>query len=228
MCGITGFVGKGNYTDLNRMTNVLSHRGPDGSGTYSNGKAFLGHRRLSIIDLTNGRQPMSNEDGSLWIVYNGEIYNHDLMRHDAESKGHIFKTRSDTEVILHAFEEYDNTTFKMLNGMFGLALWDENKQRLTLARDQFGIKPLYYAIRQETIIFASEIKSILEHPLVEAEIDEESIQEYLFYRYVPNEKTMFKGIYKLLQGEILIWEGGGAHHREISQPLGPCGSQITF
>ena len=208
MCGITGFVGEGNNEDLIRMTSVLSHRGPDGLGTHSNGKVFLGHRRLSIIDRDGGQQPMSNEDENIWITYNGEIYNHELIRADAESKGHIFKTRSDTEAILHAFEEYDNTTFKMLNGMFAFAIWDEKKARLTLVRDQFGIKPLYYAIRRETIIFASEIKAILEHPLVKAEIDEESMKEYLFYRYIPNEKTMFKGICKLLQGEILVWEEG--------------------
>jgi asparagine synthase (glutamine-hydrolysing) len=165
MCGIAGIW---NYKTqrpvdpgrLRLMTDLLSHRGPDGDGFYCKGSVGLGHRRLSIIDVAGGHQPMSNEDGSIWITFNGEIYNFQELREPLVKKGHVFKTRSDTEVIVHLYEEIGPDCFEKLRGMFALALWDSRNQQLILARDRIGIKPLQYGLFHDGIVFASELNSI--------------------------------------------------------------------
>lgn len=212
MCGICGVV----HTDRNHpvdqailaaMTAVLAHRGPDDHGYYREGPAGLGHRRLAIIDLATGRQPLSNEDQSLWLVANGEIYNSPELRRRLEQAGHVFRTRSDCEVILHAYEAYGDAAVEHLNGMFAFALWDEHEQRLLLARDRVGIKPLYYTLLPQGLAFASEIKSLLAHPLVPRTLDHQSLSYYLTYEYVPAPHSIFQGIDKLPPGHFLTFQG---------------------
>ena len=211
MCGITGVY---NYRDREpvdrivccHMTRALAHRGPDDDGLYFCDKAglALGHRRLSIIDLAAGHQPMSNEDATVWVVFNGEIYNFQCLRSELESLGHTFQTRSDTETIVHAYEQWGIASFSRLNGMFAFALWDEQKRTLVLARDPFGIKPLYYWDNGHTLVFGSEVKSILHHPDVERAVDPRVLSDYLTLTYVPSPRTAFSGINKLLPGHALI------------------------
>ncbi|MCD5398006.1 asparagine synthase (glutamine-hydrolyzing) [candidate division NPL-UPA2 bacterium] len=219
ICGIVNFKGKPiNREVLGRMGEVLRHRGPDDEGMYvSNSKLKtqnsklnigLGHRRLSVIDLDTGHQPMSNEDGTVWIVFNGEIYNFQDLRLDLEKKGYRFFTRSDTEVIIHLYEEYGTDCLKFLRGMFALAIWDERKGRLFLARDRVGQKPLCYIEHKGQFIFASELKSILQVPRIPREINLEAMHHYLTYQYVPAPLTMFQGIKKLPPAHFLIWEKG--------------------
>jgi len=192
-----------------RMNKVLRHRGPDDEGVYVNGSIGLGHTRLAIIDLSPlGNQPMPNEDKTIWVTYNGEIYNFLELRPALERKGHRFFSNSDTEVIVHLYEEYDVECVKHLRGMFAFAIWDSNRQRLFLARDRLGQKPLVYAITGSSLIFASEIKAILQDPQVERQVDLEAIHYYLTYGYVPPPMTAFKGIKKLAPGHILTWEKG--------------------
>ncbi len=221
MCGICGIVNfKGEPISkevLGRMGEVLRHRGPDDEGMYINAKCQmsnvkcqigLGHRRLSIIDLDTGHQPMFNEDGTVWIVFNGEIYNFQDLKSNLEKKGHKFSTRSDTEVIIHLYEEYGSDCLGFLRGMFALAIWDEKKGRLFLARDRVGQKPLCYTEHQGQFIFASELKAILQVPNVPREVNLEALHHYLTYQYVPTPLTMFKGIKKLPPAHFLIWEKG--------------------
>ena len=166
MCGIVGIVSLDPRTEVDparvaAMRDVLHHRGPDGAGLFVDGPVGLGHRRLSIVDVAGGHQPMSNEDGRAWIVFNGEIYNHAALRPALEAKGHLYRSRSDTETILHLYEEEGPRCVERLQGMFAFALWDRARGRLLLARDRLGIKPLYYALREDELVFASEIKAIL-------------------------------------------------------------------
>ena len=203
MCGIVGF----NWDDeklLKKMVKIVEHRGPDESGYYLDNGISLGHRRLSVIDLFTGQQPIHNEDESIWIVFNGEIYNFKELRMLLEEKKHRFYTSSDTEVIIHLYEELGEDCVKKLNGMFAFAIWDSNKKKLLLARDRLGIKPLYYYINEKKFIFASEIKAILGFEEVKRDIDLNALTEFLIYRYVPGSRTMIKNIYKLLPGHILI------------------------
>ena len=188
---------------LRRMTSTLSHRGPDADGFYLKGPIGLGHRRLSIIDLAGGQQPIFNADKTKAVVFNGEIYNFKALREDLAKQGHVFKTQSDTEVILHAYEEYGDTCVHHLRGMFAFAIWDETAKRLFLARDRVGIKPLYYYWDGKIFLFASELKALLQHPIVEREIDPLALDDYLTYLYIPAPKTIFKGIRKLLPGYTL-------------------------
>ncbi|OWK26733.1 MAG: asparagine synthase (glutamine-hydrolyzing) [Parcubacteria group bacterium GW2011_GWA2_38_13b] len=211
MCGIVGIYNfQGKAVDeklLLRMRDTLAHRGPDGASFYisPDKKVGLGHRRLSIIDLSErADQPMSNEDGTVWIVFNGEIYNFQALRPDLEKRGHRFKSNSDTEVIIHLYEEYKEKCLDYLRGMFAFAIWDENAQKLFLARDRVGKKPLKYFIGPDFIVFASELKAILKHPEVKKEPDLEAIDEYLTYQYVPHPKTGFKNIFKLEPAHYLI------------------------
>ncbi len=186
------------------MCSVLAHRGPDDEGVYCKERIGLGHRRLSIIDLEGGHQPMSNEDNTIWIIFNGEIYNFLTLKAELIKKGHIFKTKSDTEVILHLYEEEKEKCLDRLNGMFAFAIWNERKKQLFLARDRIGIKPLHYFIKDGKLVFASEIKAILQDKSVKREIDYEALHDYLSFLYVPAPKTMFKGIKKLPAGHYLI------------------------
>jgi len=213
MCGIAGILnldGKP-FTDearLHRMGDSIVHRGPDGHGYFIGGPVGLAHRRLSIIDLSSGAQPMFNEDSSIVVVFNGEIYNHLELRSVLESRGHTFRTHSDTEVILHAYEEYGLSFPTHLTGMFAFALWDMKQRRLVLTRDRVGIKPLYYTVHTGQLLFASEIKALLTERDVPRLIDYDALQAYLRVRYVPAPKTMFHGIYKLLPGHQMVIQQG--------------------
>lgn len=201
MCGISGVVYfEGQVPDpllLKRMTDIIEHRGPNDSGFWSETGIGLGFRRLSIIDIKEGHQPLSNEDDSVWIVFNGEIYNYKALREMLQSKGHRFKTHTDTEVIVHLYEEYGEDCVKYLRGMFGFVIWDRNKQQLFGARDHFGIKPFYYHSSPSQFLFASEIKSLLAAEVIRKEVRSESLMNYLTFQYVPEPDTMFQGIHKL-------------------------------
>jgi asparagine synthase (glutamine-hydrolysing) len=185
------------------MMDLLRHRGPDGSGEYRSGPVGLGHRRLSIIDLNTGNQPMSNEDGTVWVVYNGEIYNFSELRTDLQARGHKFKSATDTEVIVHSYEELGVECVARLRGMFAFALWDEHKQSLLLARDRVGIKPIYYTDTGRALVFASEIKALLADSSVSRRINVNAIDRFLTYGYLPGNETLFEGIYKLGPGHYL-------------------------
>lgn len=224
MCGICGKINFNNEPVgedlLKKMTAVLSHRGPDDEGIYLNNKQSaiknhpsvgLGHRRLSIIDLSPlAHQPMSNEDGTVWIVYNGEIYNFPELREDLIKRGHIFRSKSDTETIIHLYEEYGPECLKFLRGMFAFAIWDENKKQLFLARDRVGKKPLYYRHSENSFSFASEIKSILQDESFEKKPDYTAIHHYLTYQDVPSPWTAFDGIKKLPPAHYLVLKDGEA------------------
>lgn len=182
---------------------VLAHRGPDGDGHFWDGEIGLGHRRLSIIDVDGGAQPIGNEDGSLQVVFNGEIYNFVELRNELEGVGHTFKTRSDTEVIVHAYEQWGMDCVNRFNGMFSFALWDRNNRKLFLARDHLGIKPLYYTMIGKRLAFASEIKALLQVPDCPRDLDTESLADLFTFRYVPSPKTLFRGIFKLPPGYLM-------------------------
>ena len=206
MCGICGVFEFGanqrpvEETTLIRMRDTMTHRGPDDAGTYisPDGRVGLGHRRLSIVDLSPaGRQPMSNEDGSVWITFNGEIYNHARLRVDLERKGHTYRSRTDTETLVHLYEEEGADFVRLLEGMFAIGLWDARKGELLLVRDRIGIKPLYYAVLPGTILFGSEIKAILAHPRVSRRIDLAAFYHYLTFIAAPAPRTLFQGIHKI-------------------------------
>jgi len=216
MCGICGKIGL-NRADINenlirRMCSVLRHRGPDDEGVYlseSRIKVGLGHMRLSIIDPSPaGHQPMSNEDGSIWIVMNGEVYNFLELREDLEKKGHCFKSHTDTEVILHLYEDKGIDCLKELRGPFVFAIWDDKRKRLFVARDRVGKKPLFYLYKNQTLIFASEAKAILQDPEVSIEVNRPAITDYLSYGYTPTPESMFKGIMKLPPAHFMLYENG--------------------
>ena len=212
MCGIVGFVGaRADMQEiLQQMTDLIAHRGPDGEGHYIDGPVALGHRRLSIIDLEGGRQPMYNEDGSLAVVFNGEIYNFQQLREELLAAGHTFVSRCDTEVLVHGYEQWGHDMLKRLRGMFTFALWDKTTQTLFCARDHFGIKPFYYYVSPETgtLMFGSEIKSFLGHPEFKKELNEQQLELYLSYQYSPGEDTFFKGVKKLMPAHWLEWKDG--------------------
>lgn len=224
MCGITGAT----WSDqrlaidpptLERMTSILAHRGPDDAGTYSSefrlrgpyaampGVA-LGFRRLSIIDVDGGRQPMSNEDGSIWVTFNGEVYNFPALRHRLEGAGHTFRTASDTETIVHLYEDEGLDCFSHLNGMFAIAIWDSNERRLVLARDRLGQKPLVYHHQPGRLVYGSELKSILQVPGIPRQLDPAALDAYLTYQYVPHPRTIFSGVRKLPPGHFAIYQDG--------------------
>jgi len=217
MCGIAGFMLRGAVDSTNLLRNmaaVIAHRGPDdegfleaqaGSGNYSVG---LAHRRLSIIDLSTGHQPLGNEDGSVQIVFNGEIYNFQELRGELVLRGHQFKTASDTETIIHAYEEFGDDCVRRFRGMFAFAVWDATRERLLLARDRFGKKPLYLYKDGDSFLFASEIKSLLQYPGLVKQADTDALWEYFAYRYVPGPRTLFRGIRKLQPGCCAVWEKG--------------------
>jgi asparagine synthase (glutamine-hydrolysing) len=190
------------------MGAVLGHRGPDETGFHLDDLAALAHRRLSIIDLKSGQQPLCNEDRTVWITYNGEIYNHRDVRKELEAAGHTYRTQSDTETIVHAYEQWDAECVNHFRGMFAFGIWDSRRERLLLIRDRLGIKPLYWARAGDRILFASEIKAILESGLVEARPNEERLPELLSTRYLSGAETLFRGIYKLLPGHTLCFEHG--------------------
>jgi len=208
MCGITGFW---NFNDkpvdadvIGAMTETLVYRGPDGSGTYIDGPLALGHRRLSIIDLEGGRQPMSFDRGSLWITFNGEIFNYLELRKDLAKKGYNFATRSDTEVILAAYREYGVECVKRMNGQWAFAIWDAREKTLFLSRDRLGVRPLFYTVMDQTFVFASEIKALFAHPEVTRELDPDALRQVFTYWFPLPPKTVFKGIHELPPGHSLV------------------------
>ncbi|NQV23846.1 MAG: asparagine synthase (glutamine-hydrolyzing), partial [Rhodopirellula sp.] len=213
MCGITGVVyfEPGRSVDpgvLKRMADSIAHRGPDAEGFHIDRNVGLAHRRLSIIDLEGGDQPIGNEDGSIQVVFNGEIYNFRELRSELESKGHRFRTFSDTEVIVHLYEELGDRCVERLRGMFAIALWDSRQQRLLLARDRVGIKPLFVSFTDKRIAFGSELKPLLAHGDVRREIDPAAIDEYLHYGVIPGDRCIFRGVEKLRPGHLLTVDTG--------------------
>ena len=215
MCGICGTVGFDAVDPkiLGRMAEAIRHRGPDDDGffveSYGDGLSVgLGFRRLSIIDLATGNQPISNETGSIQLVFNGEIYNFRELRRDLEGRGHTFRTDSDTEVIVHLYEDLGDRCIEQLNGMFAFALWDRDRRELVLARDRFGKKPLYYAPSGDSMIFGSELKALLQHPRCPRELDLDSLCRYLAFEYVPSPHSIFAGVRKLPAGHVLKWRDG--------------------
>ncbi|HEY4905592.1 MAG TPA: asparagine synthase (glutamine-hydrolyzing) [Candidatus Sulfotelmatobacter sp.] len=220
MCGICGVF----FSDRNQrvrrdalaaMNRQIVHRGPDDEGSLVQENVGLAMRRLSIIDVQAGHQPISNEDGNIWIVFNGEIYNHQELRRDLESRGHRYRTKSDTETIVHLFEEYGDSCVTHLRGMFAFAIWDQSKKRLLLARDRLGIKPLYYRYCDGILLFGSEIKAIVAYPGIKPEFNRRTLAEYLAFGYIAGEETMYSGIRKLSPGHVLTLPEQG--QLEISQ-----------
>ena len=211
MCGIVGFSSRIDNAEavLEQMMDRIRHRGPDAGGKYLNGEIALGHRRLSIIDITEqGDQPIFNEDRSMVLVFNGEIYNYQEIREELLAAGHIFKTETDSEVLIHGYEEYGTELLNKLRGMFSFVIWDDKKKELFGARDFFGIKPMYYAQMGGSFLFGSEIKSFLPHPDFKKELNTEALEQYLTFQYSPTEDTFFKGVKKLPAAHYFLWKDG--------------------
>lgn len=211
MCGIVGFTNSIDNSNevIKKMMDRIRHRGPDAEGKYVDGDIALGHRRLSIIDISSqGDQPIFNEDGSLVIVFNGEIYNYMEIREKLVQSGHSFSTNTDTEVLIHGYEEFGEKILNMLRGMFAFVIWDKKKKELFGARDFFGIKPMYYAVMNGTFMFGSEIKSFLEHPAFKKELNTEALENYLTFQYSPTPETFFKNVYKLQPAHYFRLKGG--------------------
>lgn len=220
MCGICGIVGqhKNSQEVLERMMFRMHHRGPDDDGTYIDDKTMLGFKRLSIIDLEHGHQPMKNEDETVIVVFNGEIYNFHDLRVILEGKGHVFANHSDTECLIHAYEEYGKEMVAHLRGMYAFAIWDTKRQVLFAARDSFGIKPFYYTVQNETLVFGSEIKSILEYPEYKREVNLTALDCYLSYQYSVLPETLFQEVYKLLPGWSLEFKEGQIQLEQYYDP----------
>ena len=214
MCGITGVMkfrdgARVEPSVLRQMCAAMVHRGPDDEGVYTDGAVGIGMRRLSIVDLATGHQPLSNEDGTVWIVFNGEIYNHAILRPDLEAKGHRYRTHSDTETIIHLYEQYGADCVQHLRGMFAFAIWDARRQKLFIARDRLGIKPLYYRLTADEIVWGSEIKVVRAYPGSSAEFDRTVLPEYLAFGYLSGERTFYSGIRKLMPGHWMEVDPSG-------------------
>ena len=240
MCGICGVVSLQpsppvDRSTLRQMNASLQHRGPDDEGYYEDDQVGLAMRRLSIIDLHTGRQPISNESGDIWVVYNGEIYNFQEVRAALEQRGHLFKTKTDTEVIVHAYEEYGDGCVTHFNGMFAIALWDARQRRLFLARDRLGIKPLYYWSGAGKLVFGSELKALIVHPDVPRQVDLAALDLFLTLEYIPAPRTIYEGVLKLLPGHLMVVEKGqlkvtqywDVPHQPISQSEAECGEILS-
>jgi asparagine synthase (glutamine-hydrolysing) len=214
MCGIVG-IARGpdeapvSVADVRRMADAIVHRGPDDEGFHADGNVVIGMRRLSIIDLAGGHQPISNEDGTVTVVCNGEIYNFRALRADLQSRGHRFRTGSDVEVLVHLYEEYGDAFLEHVSGMYGLALWDARRRRLMLARDRLGQKPLYYRVTGRGIVFASEVKALLKAPGISAGLDRDALREHLAIGYCVAPRTIFEGVRKLPPATRLVWDANG-------------------
>ncbi len=232
MCGICGFTRQNIHLPDNvveQMKEALHHRGPDGHGSYTDEQVAIGHQRLSIIDLAGGKQPVSNETGNVQAVVNGEIYNFRQLRTDLEKKGHCFASASDSEVLVHLYEEYGEAMVDHLIGMFAFAVWDRPSSLLLLGRDRYGQKPLYYAERKGQLIFASELKSLIRHPHVEARLEPTALHRYLAYEYVPAPLSIYQGVFKLDSGSILTWKNGILHRKRYWDfPVAAPAFQGTF
>ena len=211
MCGFAGFVGEVENRDqvLTDMMNTIVHRGPDSEGRYVDEDAALGFRRLSIIDLSEvGDQPLYNEDKTLVLVFNGEIYNYQELRKELVEAGHVFASNTDSETLVHGFEEWGEKLVDRLRGMYAFVIWDIKKKKLFAARDIFGIKPLYFAQMNQTLLFGSEIKSFLEHPKFDKIFNEDALGNYLSFQFVPSDETFFKGVFCLQPGHYFTYENG--------------------
>lgn len=208
MCGFVGFTGDGDQGVLRSMTEAIAHRGPDDAQYYQDGEISLGFRRLSIIDLSGGRQPMENEDGSKVLVFNGEIYNYRDLRQELRGAGHVFKTEADSEVLLHGYEEFGPKILNRLRGMFAFVIWDKEKKELFGARDFFGIKPLYYGEMGGQLLFGSEIKSFLPHPAFRKVLNRRTLENYLSFQYSPGPETFFEGVCKLPPAHYFLYQAG--------------------
>jgi asparagine synthase (glutamine-hydrolysing) len=220
MCGITGFWNyrsrePAEHAVIEAMTQTLTHRGPDDAGVWVDGLAAIGMRRLKVVDLAGGHQPMGNEDGTVRVVFNGEIYNHADLRNELVSRGHQFGTRSDTEAIVHAYEEWGEECFSRFNGMFGIAVWDARRQRLLLARDRLGIKPMYVYAGPEGVVFGSELKAVIAAPWVPVEWDLEAIDDFITYEYVPAPRSIVQGVSKMVPGTAQIYDGEKGSGRTV-------------
>ena len=218
MCGICGIVGQPDAGAVRRMARAMVHRGPDDEAFHEDGEAVLGFRRLSIIDVAGGRQPLSNEDGSVHVVFNGEIYNHRELRADLERRGHYLRTGSDGEVISHLYEELGDGLVDRLNGIFAFGIWDASRRHLLLARDPHGVKPLYYAETPATLVFASEIKALVASGRVSREIEPEAVAQYLQYQVVPPPGAIVRGVRALEPGRVLVRNGGPSKVRTYWTP----------
>src|SRR5215472_16597409 len=232
MCGIAGIVGlsrdtQANPTILRLMCGIMSHRGPDDEGIYTEGRVGIGMRRLSIVDLATGHQPLTNEDDSLWIVFNGEIYNHAILREQLITAGHAYRTRSDTETIIHLYEQYGRDCVQHLRGMFAFAIWDRKRRVLFIARDRLGIKPLYYTRTAKEFLFGSEIKVLLEHPETRPELNRTAVPEYLAFGYLSGDETLYRGMCKLMPGHWLELNEAGEIKIEQYWDLQPIVDQLT-
>ncbi len=227
MCGIVGFTGRPRPDTLRAMCRCLTHRGPDGEGYYDGEDLHLGMRRLAIVDLETGDQPVCNEDATIWVVFNGEIYNHVELRADLQERGHVFRSHhSDTEIIVHLYEEYGDLWPEKgrVNGMFGVALWDARRRRLLLYRDRIGKKPLYWSLINGHLIFGSEIKAVLTHPEVSRHLDYKALYHYFSLKNCSAPATAYEDIRQLLPGHYLVWEDGKMRQApywrlDFSQPL---------
>ena len=230
MCGFTGFTGniKDKNNVIKKMNEKIIHRGPDSDGFFINDDIALGFRRLSIIDLEGGSQPIFNEDKNKVIVFNGEIYNFQDIKEELLECGHKFTTKADTEVILHGFEEWGEKVLDRLRGMFAFCIYDLESKYLFIARDFFGIKPLYYTLVDDNLIFSSEIKSILEHPLVVKELNEDALSNYLTFQYAGPPETLFKGINVLLPGSFLKYRDGNIEITKYWNPYFHIDENLTF
>lgn len=234
MCGFAGYITKEglakNYKDdLLEMMNAIVHRGPDDAGSHIDDMAGLGFRRLSIIGIENGKQPMYNEDGSIVVVFNGEIYNYKEIKEELINKGHLFKTQADTEVLVHGYEEYGPDVVQKLRGMYAFAIWNRKKKELFIARDIFGIKPLFFTETKEgDFVFGSEIKSLLKFPNVKKEFNPEALESYLSFQYSVLPETFFKGIYRLSPAHCIIWKNGQMDIKRYWKPEFKPDENISF
>ena len=233
MCGVAGFV-SADGLDPNaveraiQMRDIITHRGPDAAGVWNDDRAVLAHRRLSIVDLAGGQQPLANESHQIWVVFNGEIYNHADIRRELEARGHVYRTKSDTETIVHAYEQWGDDCVHRFRGMFAFALWDAPRRRLLLVRDRLGIKPLYWAQRGDTLVFGSEIKALLASGMVTAEARVEAIPEVLSTRSTAGTGTLFRHIHRLEPGHLLVFEDGAVRTRQYwDVPVGERHSNLN-
>ncbi len=227
MCGICGMIGRPDLDAVRRMTAAMVHRGPDDESYYSDAQAALGFRRLAIIDVAGGRQPLSNEDGSVQVVFNGEIYNHQELRSGLEARGHVLRSGSDGEVLAHLYEEVGSDLVEELNGIFAFALWDSRAGRVVLARDQYGVKPLYYAEQQGRLVFASELKALVASRCLSRELDPESVAQYLTYQAVPSPRSILREVTALQPGRVLVGRPGDLAVRRYWRPRREDASPIT-
>lgn len=236
MCGFVGFHGKLNNKEdvLEKMMDTIIHRGPDSGGMHIDEHVALGFRRLSIVGIEGGNQPIANEDESIWVVFNGEIYNYQELKAELVALGHIFKTQTDTEVLVHGYEAWGYEMLPKLRGMFAFAIWDKNKEELFIAKDQFGIKPLYYGQFNGTLFFGSEIKSFLPHPHFDKQLNKDAIRPYLCFQYPVTEESFFKGVYRLPQAHYLVYKNGElsmhpywqVEYKPVERPLDTIVSEI--